>query len=140
MTPFWQEFCKMLVFSLIILIVVLFLALVVSCFYLIRFARIIFSIEDRLENALETLSTVSISLEDLLKMKLFFDSKEVKYAVDEALSTVKLSKVAVIQLINDFTRLSKEKYITVRSDEDEEEGKETQKPKRLTERIDQIDG
>lgn len=128
----------MLVFLLITLIVILLLALAVTCFYLIRFARIIFSIEDQLENTLETLSTVSTSLEDLLKMKLFFDSKEVKYAVEEALSGVKLSKVAVIQLINDFTRLSKEKYITVRSD-DEEDSEEQIQTRRQAERIAQIE-
>jgi hypothetical protein len=129
----------MLVFLLITLIVILLLALAVTCFYLIRFARIIFSIEDQLENTLETLSTVSTSLEDLLKMKLFFDSKEVKYAVEEALSGVKLSKVAVIQLINDFTRLSKEKYITVRSDEEEEDSEEQIQTRRQAERIAQIE-
>lgn len=133
-----ELFCKMLVFLLITLIVILLLALAVTCFYLIRFARIIFSIEDQLENTLETLSTVSTSLEDLLKMKLFFDSKEVKYAVEEALSGVKLSKVAVIQLINDFTRLSKEKYITVRSD-DEEDSEEQIQTRRQAERIAQIE-
>lgn len=113
----------MLTFILITLIIILLLALGTACFYLLRFARIIFSIEDQLENTLEALTTVSDSLEDLLKMKLFFDSKEVKYAVEEALSGVKLSKVAVVQLINDFTRLSKEKYITVRSDEEDDSEK-----------------
>ena len=124
----------MTIFTLISLIVFLLLCLLLSlvglgiaCYYLIKFARIIFSIEDHLQDVLKTLSEVDVSLNGLLTMKLFFDSKEVKYAVDEALSSVKLSKIAMVQLINDFTRFSKEKYITVRSnDEDEEEQDEEQ--------------
>jgi hypothetical protein len=100
---------------------------------LIKFARIIFSVEDKLENALETLNGIHESLESLLTMKLFFDSKEVKYAVDQALTSVKLSRTAIVALIGDFTRLSKEKYITVRSDEedfeDEAENAKSGRPK-----------
>lgn len=121
----------MLIFGLITLNVILLLALIVSGFYLIRFARIILSIEDQLENAMETMNTVGTSLENLLTMKLFFDSKEVKFAVEEALSAVKLSRVSVVQLINDFTRLSKERYITVRSDEEEKENLEEDELKRV---------
>lgn len=116
-----------MIFALIISIVfnVIFLvSLGIAAFYLVRFARIIFSIEDLFENALETLNEVSGSLENLLKMRLFFDSKEVKLAVEQALNGTKLSKMAVVQLINDFTRLSKEKYITVRPDEEEEKNPE----------------
>jgi hypothetical protein len=112
----------MLVFFLVILILLLAVALIAALYYLIKFARIIFSIEDRLENALETLSTVHGSIVSLLEMKMFFESKEVKMAADHALAGVRLSKVAMIELINDFTRLSKEKYITINAEEDGEEG------------------
>lgn len=114
----------MLIFGLVMVIILLLAALVVMGFYLIRFATIIFSIEDKLENALETLQGTQTTLDNLVGMKLFFDSKEVKIAVEEALSSVKQARSAIVSLINDFTRLSKEKYITVRSDEEdiEEEG------------------
>jgi len=118
----------MTIFALISLIIFLSICLILSliglgvaCYYLIKFARIIFSIEDHLQDVLKTLSEVDVSLNGLLTMKLFFDSKEVKYTVDEALSSVKLSKIAMVQLINDFTRFSKEKYITVRSNDEEDE-------------------
>lgn len=118
-------------FTLISLIVLLLICLVVSlvalgvtCYYLIKFARIIFSIEDHLQDVMRTLAEVDVSLNGLLTMKLFFDSKEVKHTVDEALASVRLSKIAMVQLINDFTRFSKEKYITVRSNDEDEDEKE----------------
>lgn len=118
-------------------IVVLLAVVCVQTYFLVRFARIIFSIEDNLENALETLNGIHGSLEELLGMKLFFDSKEVKFAVDQALTSVRLSRTAIVALINDFTRLSKEKYITVRTDEENaaEEAEESQNgrgPRALT--------
>jgi hypothetical protein len=116
----------MLIFVLITLNIILLISLGISCFYLVRFARIIFSIEDHLEVALNTFLSVQESLENLLQMKLFFDSKEVKQAADEALSEVKLSRVAVTSLINDFTKFSKQKYITTRTDEEEEEKKNSE--------------
>jgi len=121
----------MLIFLLVTLIVLLLGLLGVETFYLIKFARIIFSIEDKLENALETLNGIYGALESLLEMKLFFDSKEVKYAVEEALSSVRLSRTALVALINDFTRLSKERYITVRSDEEDEQELEGGRKDRL---------
>lgn len=123
----------MLTFILVTCIIILLVLLSISCYYLIKFARIIFSVEDKLENALETLNGIHESLEGLLTMKLFFDSKEVKFAVDQALTSVKLSRTAIVALIGDFTRLSKEKYITVRSDEedfeDEAENAKNGRPK-----------
>lgn len=112
-----------MVFALIISVflnVLFLIGLGFAVFYLIRFARIIFSIEDLFEKALDTLSGVDEALDGLLNMKLFFDSKEVKLAVDQALNGTKLSRMAVQQLINDFTRLSKEKYLMVKNDEEEE--------------------
>lgn len=132
----------MLIFGLITLILLLLAIIGITGYFLIKFARIIFSIEDQLENALEALNGVDDSLEDLLKMKLFFDSKEVKRAVDEALAGVKYSKMAVNALINDFTRLSKEKYIIVRSDEKEdfeEQGRVDAREQQI-ERINQLEG
>lgn len=134
MMRFWEVFCKMLIFLLVTLIILLLVAVAVEAYYLIRFARIIFLIEDNLENALETLNAIDESLKGLLEMKLFFDSKEVKYVVDQALSSVRLSKVAIVSLINDFTRLSKEKYITVRSDEEDFEQDNEEKAK-ITRRL-----
>lgn len=111
----------MLVAFLISVIVILLVCLGFSAYYLIRFARIILSIEDSLNGGLETLETIDKSLENLLKMQLFFESKEVQAAVRSALDDVKLSRMAVTTIIRDFTRLSKQKYEMVRVDDDYDE-------------------
>lgn len=96
------------------LVVVLLVALIAACYYLIKFARIILGIEEDLTDALEVFESTHRSLENVLKMKLFYDSREVKAAVGTALENVKISQIAITTVIKNFTRLSKQKYILVR--------------------------
>lgn len=109
---------------------VLLAAIGVSCFYLIRFARIIFSIEDHLSYAVQSLIEIETSQRELLETQFYFESPELKKALDEILKNIQFSRQAVILLINDFTKLSKEKYITStvknedEEEDDEEDGKE----------------
>ena len=56
-----------------------------SLFYLIRFARIIMIIEDDFSDAIEALEDTEKTLEKILAMRLFFDSKEVQIVVKEAM-------------------------------------------------------
>lgn len=108
----------MLIAILISLVVLLGVGLGFACYHLIRFARIIMSIEDTLAGGLETFERTQTSLEELLKMQLFFESKEVQHATKSALDDVTLSKMAVSQVVKDFTRLSKQKYEMVRVDDE----------------------
>lgn len=117
----------MLTAILISLIVVLAIGFGITCFYLVRFARIIMSIEDSLSEGLGAFERTEESLTNLLKMQMFFESKEIQVATKSALDDVTLCKMAVAQVVKDFTRLSKQKYEMVRVD-GEYELEETAEP------------
>lgn len=119
----------MLTVFLISVIVILLVCLGFAGFYMVRFARIVMSIEDSLNGGLETFENTEKSLENLLKMQLFFESKEVQAAVRSALDDVTLSKMAVTSVIRDFTRLSKQKYEMVTVDDDDESEYEEEPPR-----------
>lgn len=106
----------MLTAILISLIVVLTVCLGIAGFFLVRFARIIMSIEDSLSEGLGAFERSEESLTNLLKMQMFFESKEIQVATKSALDDVTLSKMAIAQVVKDFTRLSKQKYEMVRVD------------------------
>lgn len=96
----------------------------VEAYYLFKFSRIILAIEDDLADAIETFENTQKSIEKILKMQLFFESKEVKYVVEQTLQGIKISQMALVQLINNFTKLSRQKYELVRinnAEEDEDE-------------------
>jgi hypothetical protein len=121
-----EKFSKMLLAVLISLVIVLGTGLGFACFYLVRFARIIMSVEDVLAGGLETFERTQLSLENLLQMQMFFESKDVKDATQSALDDVTLSKMAVTQAIREFTRLSKQKYEMVRVDDEVDDDQEAQ--------------
>lgn len=98
----------------------LFTALVVACYYLYKFATIIMILEDDFSEAIEDLGDVEASVEGLLAMQLFFDSKEVKLAVQESLNEIKKAKVSVGNLIQKFVARSKNKYVIVYEDEEDD--------------------
>jgi len=95
-----------------------------ALFYLWRFATIIMLLEDDFSDAIEGLSTVEEALEKILKMQLFFDSKEVKLVVQEAMSEVKASRLAVNRLVQKLVERSKQKYTVVMDEEMPENIKE----------------
>jgi len=100
------------IFSLVLLIL-----LAASIFYLIRFARIIMIIEDDFSDAVEALDDTEKTLEKILGMRLFFDSKEVQLVVQEAMSEVKKSKMSVNRVALKFVERSKQKYTVVVEEE-----------------------
>ena len=97
-------------------LVILFL-LITSIFYLIRFARIIMIIEDDFSDAIEALEDTERTLEKILGMRLFFDSKEVQMVVQEAMAEVKNNKIAVNRVALKFVDRSKQKYNVVVEEE-----------------------
>ena len=100
-----------------ILSFVLLILLVGTLFYLIRFARIIMIIEDDFSDAVEALEDTEKTLEKILGMRLFFDSKEVQIVVQEAMAEVKRSKMSVNRVALKFVERSKQKYTVVVEEE-----------------------
>ena len=86
-------------------------------YYLWRFSQIIMLLEDDFSDAIEGLELVEQSLDKLLKMQLFFDSKEVKLAVQEVMGEVKAGRIAVNRLIQKFVDRSKQKYVVIQEEE-----------------------
>lgn len=100
-----------------ILSLALLILLGVSIFYLIRFARIIMIIEDDFSDAVEALDDTEKTLEKILGMRLFFDSKEVQMVVQEAMSEVKNNKMSINRVALKFVERSKQKYTVVVEEE-----------------------
>lgn len=100
-----------------ILSLLLLILLGATIFYLIRFARIIMIIEDDFSDAIEALEDTEKTLEKILGMRLFFDSKEVQIVVQEAMAEVKKSKMSVNRVALKFVDRSKQKYTVVVEEE-----------------------
>ena len=100
-----------MVIFLSILCLILLIALIAIVFYALRWARIIFVLEDDLEEAIEIHQRTVNVLDNILKMQMFFDSPEVKAVVTETLESVKMCQLATQRLIQNFIQRSKQKYI-----------------------------
>lgn len=110
-----------LVILLSILSALLFAGLCAAAYYIWKFVNIIMILEDDFSDAIEGLSTVEKALEKILGMQLFFDSKEVKLVVQEALTEVKTGRMAVNRLIQKFVERSKQKYVVIMEEESPED-------------------
>ena len=99
--------------------VVGFLTLVIGVlsFYLWKFAKIIIILEDDLGNAIQSLEEVETSMQNIIDMKLYFDTPEVQQLVSHVMDSVKLSKFSVNKMIKNFTDRSKQKFIMVLEEE-----------------------
>ena len=106
----------MLIF-LAILNIIFLIALITVSFFAIRWAKIIFILEDDLEEAILIHQRTIEVLQHLLTMPMFFDSPEVKAVVVDAMESVKICQIATHKLINNFTQRSKQKYVRIMEDE-----------------------
>ena len=68
---------------LITAIVILTLLLIVSLFYLIKFALIIIRVQDVVEDSLDIMDEKYSSISNILKIPLFYDSREVRTVLDD---------------------------------------------------------
>lgn len=68
---------------LVTIISILMVCVIVSIFYVLKFARIILSIEETLEAGLQELDASYNKMSDILEKPIFFDSIEVRQVVDE---------------------------------------------------------
>ena len=83
----------------------------VVIFYAVRWAKIIFMLEDDLAEAIDIHERTVSVLEAIIKTPLFFDSPEIKIAVNEAIENVKICQTATQKLVQNFTQRSKQRYI-----------------------------
>jgi len=93
--------------------VILFAGLLAAGWFLLKFSKIIMVFEDDLGEAIGALNSVEGGLEQILEMKLFFDSPEVRSAIDGALGEVKLCRMVINKLIKRFTERSKEQFVLI---------------------------
>lgn len=68
---------------LVTVIVILTLLLLVSLFYLIKFALIIIRVQDVVEDSLDIMDEKYSSISDILKIPLFYDSREIRTVLDD---------------------------------------------------------
>lgn len=100
----------------ILLNALLFAGLVAAAYYIWKFSQIIMILEDDFADAIDSLESVEASLEKILSMQLFFDSKEVKMVVQESMAELKAGRIAVNRLIQTFVQRSKQKYVVVQEE------------------------
>lgn len=90
--------------------------LITASFYLWKFAKIIMIFEDDLSEAINSLNEVEDSINKVLSMQMFFDSPEVKQAVQKVLEQIKLCRLSMQKVVQRFTARSKQQYVTVWED------------------------
>lgn len=108
----------MLFAFLLILLLFLTIIVIIQGIYLWRFANILLVLEYDFADAVETFQGTFDRLSSILEMPLFFDSPEVKREVQEALQSVKVSRVEVAKMIMKFTARSKHKYTEIETIEE----------------------
>jgi hypothetical protein len=96
-------------------------ALGFALFYLYRFATYIIVIEEDLSDALEIFERSTETIEDILtNNKLIADSPEGRAMLNEILDDMKVCRASTVKVIDKFTKLSKQKYIQLIEDTQEE--------------------
>lgn len=98
--------------------------LIFIIYHALRWAKVIFLLEDDLSEAIEIHERTANTLEVIQKTPMFFDSPELQSAVKEALENVKICQIATQRLINSFTQRSKQKYIRIADKPQEDEANE----------------
>ena len=82
-----------------------FIAIVICCYYLWKFSKIILRMEDEIENAIDVLDERYASISKVLEIPLFFDSPEIKKVVED----VKGSRDAILRIANSIGEIEEEK-------------------------------
>ncbi len=111
-----------MIWLVIILCVLLVVTNIISIYYALRFANIIFIVEDDLSDSMETFDRCQKILEKILGTKLFFDSPDIRPVIMEAMAEIKTGRMAITKVIYRFTKRSKQNYVRVEDvDENEDE-------------------
>ena len=85
----------------LITIIFLVLLLLVSIYYNYKFAKIIFKMEDAIEQSLDTLDEKYSKIQKILDTPLFFDSPQVKQVLED----IAQSREAVLYVANQLARI-----------------------------------
>lgn len=102
-----------MVWFLGLLVIVLGVLLGLAIFFLIRFASYIMVVEDTLSEAVDIFNRSKESMDAMVNHVWITDSPEARQLLNECLDDVKTCKFATQKVIDNFTRLSKRKYIQV---------------------------
>lgn len=104
---------------------ILSLLLLVMSYHLWKFVTIIMVLEKDLGDATEALREVEGSMQNIIDMKLYFDTPEVQQLVTHVMESVKMAQFSVNKMISNFTERSKQKYIMIIEEEPENVVEET---------------
>ena len=85
----------------------------VSFYYLFRFARIILLFEEDIANTLDSLEDVERAMAGVIEMKMFFDDIKIKEIVKNVMDEVKMAKHSVNIQAKALIDRSKQKYIII---------------------------
>lgn len=80
------------------------LATLVQAYFLVKFARIIFNFEERVEVSLDSIDQSYKAISEILEKPLFFDSPEVRLVLNE----IKNVEVSILEIAQDIARVSNE--------------------------------
>ncbi len=113
----------MLIFISIILLIICLILISILTYVLYKsyhLARTVMILEDDLSDAIEKINFAEETMDNLLNMRLFFDSPEVKNAVKACLDEVKIAKFEINKLAKKFVERSKQKYIIEEIEEEQD--------------------
>jgi len=79
---------------------------------LYKFAKIIMIFEDNISNVLDSVNEAEKSLDEILELKLFFDSPEIQQIITNTRETIKYSKIKINNAAARFVELSNNKYVS----------------------------
>lgn len=82
---------------------------------------IIMILEDDFSQVIDSLNNVENSVNGVLEMKMFFDTPEVQHLVRGVMDSVRMAKFDLNTMIKKFVDRSKQKYIIIEEDEEQEE-------------------
>lgn len=91
-----------------------------SLFFLWKFIRIIWILENDLGQATQALEEVNESMQNIIEMKLYFDTPEVQGLVSHVMENVRMAQFSVNKMIGNFTDRSKQKFVMVIEEEPDE--------------------
>lgn len=86
------------------IIVIETIALIASGFYLLKFSKIIFKVEDELEASLDILDERYKSISKVLEIPIFYDSPEIRKVVDD----IRTCKESILRVANSVAKIEEE--------------------------------
>lgn len=93
---------------------------VVMTYYLYKFIRIIMLFEDDINDVIKSLEEVEAGINNVLELKMFFDDMEIKKIVASVMDILRMARFNVNRMAKRFTEKSKQKYILIQQEPDED--------------------